>query len=430
MASDGGTPSRSRPAGRVASAVRLVLPATGALAMSGAQFVLVFVLLRRLPVADFGAQAFVLVVHQFLIGCWSALFAAPLLVFLSSPDAADRDRLPAALAATALAAAPLALTGVALLAWLNGFDAVGAIGFALFSALMLTRHFARAWYLAEGRRGRVIASDYAYGLVLLVLAGALLEMPQVSLRLAALGQVFSALPALALLVPGPAAWHRAGAALAQIGHYREVWRRDARWSLAGVLASELTANVHAYLVTGLYGAVAYAPIAATALFIRPVLVLINPLTDFERMRMAAAMGRGDWAGVRRQHGLLAGTILGAWALTVLAAVAIIGVGGTAVLHDRVPLPVMMLSTALWFVVVLMRGAHAAEGAVLQGAGQFRLLARLALVTAVLSAAGAVLAARLGGPVWSTGGVAIGEGCYVLLLMRQRRRLFAEARHGA
>jgi hypothetical protein len=422
MASADGIPSRSRPAGRVALAVRLVLPASGALAMSGAQFVLVFVLLRRLPVAQFGAQAFVLVVHQFLIGCWSALFAAPLLVFLSSPDAADRDRLPVALAAAALAAAPVAMTGVALLAWVNGFDPAGAIVFGAFSALMLTRHFARAWYLAEGRRGQVIASDYSYGVVLLVLAGVLLALPQVSLRLAAVGQVLSALPALALLVPGVPNL----AMLTQIGHYREVWRRDARWSLAGVLASELTANVHAYLVTGLFGAEAYAPIAATALFIRPVLVLINPLTDFERVRMAAAMGRGDWPGVRRQHALLAGTILAAWVLTALAAAAIIGVGGSAVLHDRVPLPVMVLSSALWFVVALMRGAHAAEGAVLQGAGQFRLLARLALVTAGLSAAGALLAAWLGGPIWSTGGVAIGEGCYVLLLVRQRRRLLAQA----
>jgi len=179
------------------------------------------------------------------------------------------------------------------------------------------------------------------------------------------------------------------------------------------------------LVAGLFGAAAFAPIAATALFIRPVLVLINPLADFERMRMASAIGRGDWPDVRHQHGLLAGTIAAAWVMTAIAALAIIGLGGTAVLHNKVTLPTLWLSTTLWFMVAMMRGLHAAEGTVLQAAGQFRALAHLAMLTAVLSAVAATLAAYIGGPIWSTAGVALGEGGYVFLLVQRRRQLFSQ-----
>jgi len=407
-------------------AIRLVLPATGSLAMSAAQFVLVFVLLQRLSVTEFGALAFLLVVHQFLIGCWSALFAAPLLAIVSSSDMGRDGALPPAMFGAALAAMPVAFLVVMAIALANGFDAPSAIGFAGFSALMLTRYFARAWYLAQGHRARVIASDYAYALMLGGLAIVCLVRSQVSLRFAVLGQPLTALPAVALLVPGVAAWGGLGTALRQIGGYRGVWRRDARWSLTGVMAGEMTANIHAYLVTGLFGAAAYAPIAATALFVRPVLVLINPLVDFERMRMAGAIARRDWAGLRHQHAVLAGTILATWGATAAVAVAIIVLGGTAVLHNKVPFPWLWLASTLWFVIALMRGLHAAEGAVLQGAGQFRVLARLALITAGLSAVAAVLAALVGGPIWSMAGVAIGEGTYVVLLVQHRRRFIAVA----
>ena len=49
-----------------------------------------------------------------------------------------------------------------------------------------------------------------------------------------------------------------------------------------MLTTEATANAHVYIVTLIYGPLGFAPIAATALFIRPVGVAMNTLTDYER----------------------------------------------------------------------------------------------------------------------------------------------------
>ncbi|MBW8891114.1 MAG: hypothetical protein JF617_02700, partial [Burkholderiales bacterium] len=43
--------------------------------------------------------------------------------------------------------------------------------------------------------------------------------------------------------------------------YARVWREHSGWSLTGVLTTEATANAHAYIVTLISGATAFAPLA-------------------------------------------------------------------------------------------------------------------------------------------------------------------------
>ncbi len=51
--------------------------------------------------------------------------------------------------------------------------------------------------------------------------------------------------------------------------YAPIWKNVTRWSLMGVVLSEMTANAYAYLVTFISGAHAFALLAIGSLMLRP-----------------------------------------------------------------------------------------------------------------------------------------------------------------
>jgi hypothetical protein len=66
-----------------------------------------------------------------------------------------------------------------------------------------------------------------------------------------------------------------------------------RWSLLGVMLTEMTANAHAYLVTLVAGPAGFALLAIGALLMRPVSLVLTALPDMERPVMARAIVAGD-----------------------------------------------------------------------------------------------------------------------------------------
>lgn len=399
----------------------MVLPLCGPVSVSGAQFVLTFVLLRRMGMEAFGQIAFLMVVQQFLLGCWSALFSAPLLVLMAETGE-DRRAKSEALGSAVLLAGALVFLAMIPIACALGLTLPGAAAFAGYTALMLTRQYGRAWHLCQtGRagsgKGRAVACDLAFSLAVLLLSLVLLGMAHVAATVVTAGLLATAALSFAV-VTGPwrgegwLRWH--GASLPA---YRTIWRRDSRWTLTGVTATEITANAHAYIVAGLLGPRAFAPIAATALFIRPVVVVINPLTEFERVRMAGALAQGEVALVRRQRWLMRVVVLAVWLGSAAVAGAILHGWPGLLLGDALPRRMAWIAAALWFGITFMRGLHAPEGAVLQAGGVFRSLALLAVGTSALSALAVLVFTWWGGAIWSMAGVILGEGLYALLLLR-------------
>lgn len=402
----------------------MVLPLCGPVAMSGAQFILTFILLRRMALEEFGQIAFLMVIQQFLLGCWSALFCAPLLV-LTADGGHGSQRQGEALNGGALIAGGIAFLAMVPLACWLGLTLAGACAFAGFTALMLTRQYGRAWHLCHAGKGLAVASDLAFSGVILLFALALLAGATVAASQVAYGLfAAAALSTLAVAWPGRGAgWLRW--TMASLPDYGAIWRRDSRWTMMGVVATELTANAHAYIVAALLGPTAFAPIAATALFIRPVVVVINPLSEFERVRMAQALAQNDVAQVRRQRWLMRSVVLATWLGTAAVAGVIQHVWPTVLLGHTFPPHLVSIATVLWFAVVLARAVHAPEGAVLQAGGVFRPLALLAVGTAAVSALAVMGFTLWGGAVWSMAGVILGEGAYALMLRRMANRFLAD-----
>ena len=126
------------------------------------------------------------------------------------------------------------------------------------------------------------------------------------------------LAALLALVPfGRGFFRDQFAALARAA--RALWpifRDLTRWSLLGVMLTELTVNAHAYLVTFISGPGSFALLALGMLLMRPASLVQSALPDLERPVMTRAIAASDIAGAGahpapiplRPGGGLAGTM--------------------------------------------------------------------------------------------------------------------------
>ena len=400
--------------------VRYATAATGPVLVAGAQFLFMVMQLSRVSVTDYGRLAFVIVVGQFAVGVWGALFSAPL-VLAASERRHDMAASCAAIAQAsfwALLPAGLLATAAAMAV---GMPTLPAVLLGVYTALMLLRQFVRAWRLAHHAPLAATGSDVVFGVVLLIALVLSLTIRGDSLIVATLPLLCAAMAGLLVILPRTDLPAPAGIRTMWRG-YRAIWSRDSRWALFGVLTTEMTVNSHSYLVVAVFGADAYAPIAATALMIRPMTVLINALIEFERPRFARELAEhrlGDAAASRRQMHYVLGA---AWLISLAAAMLFLSTVPQLLFHNRFDGSILFTGTLLWFAVVLARGLHAPEGVIQQAGGHFRALAWVSAWTSGVSVAAVTVALICHQPLWSIAGIVLGEGCFALALRRSTLRL--------
>ncbi|WP_415388827.1 hypothetical protein [Roseomonas sp. BN140053] len=391
-----------------------------------AQFALSLVLLRVLDIGAFGSFSFLLIVSQLSWGVWGALFCAPLPILLTAGDVASRRRLLRSLFTTNLLGAGLAFMLFLPLGIVAGVAPGGAALFAASAALALLRWFARAHAYATGRPLRATASDLAYSLVLL--AGLVLILLA---RTADLEMAFTTLllGAVAGLLPFGRDYlvsQFTGMSWRDLPGYRAVWRQFAGWSLLGVVTTEATANSHVYIVTLVYGPEGFAPIAASTLLVRPMNVAMNALTEFERARMARQIGDGQIGQAAASVRFFRWVLVTGWIANVLAAGALLYYGPRLVFPPQYSMPFLVTAAALWMAVVAVRLLRTPESALLQSAGAFRPLALASVASSGISVVAVAILLAVSGPLWSIGGILIGELAFAGWIWRQTRLWVASA----
>ncbi|SFJ40322.1 hypothetical protein [Caulobacter sp. UNC279MFTsu5.1] len=404
----------------VARTVRYGLASVGPVGSAGAQFVLSVQLLHVLDPGAFGAFSFLLVASQFSLGLWSALFCAPMPILLSGDEARDGP-MRRCLMSTNLWLAIFAFAVFAVLGVLLHADPAASLLFAAYAMAMLLRWFARAYAYATGRPWRTMTSDIIYTIVLLAGVG-----------LVAVTHASSAAPAYASLLTG------AALSLAPFGPrylkqqfgevslkasaaYARVWREHSGWSLTGVLTTEATANAHAYIVTLISGATAFAPLAASALLMRPISVVTNALTEFERPQMARQLAQDHGREALATMRFFRIMLIVAWTATVVAALALMRYGPGLLFPTRYDRSYLMIGTLLWLAIAGVRTVRTAESVLLQAAGQFRPLAHASMISCGVSLIGVLALLLLGGPLYSLVGVLLGEAVFALWIWRETAR---------
>lgn len=406
-------------------ALRYGLSAAGPLSISVAHFVAALLFLHTFGRAEFGLFSFVLVVVPFCLSLSGALIGAPVAIAVRGGAMRGHERgtyLKANLVVGALAAAS---TFVLMIVSGAGFALATILG--AYGGAMTLRAFARTFSYAKGAVLRVPVSDVLYSA--LILAGLFV--------LHAFGLLTAMTAAEAFLIAAVAGlvsfgWNYLGQQFAPVGpgslkDYRQIWLELARWSALGVVLTELTINAHAYLVTFICGPAAFAPLAAGALFIRPVQLVLAAIPDRERPVMARLLERRDIRGARQtvnQFRMAAGAV---WLATVtLSAMLLLWIPGLVLRKNYDPSQALVV-LAFFAAIMAVRTLRMPESVFLQAAGQFRALANASLWSSIVSLNATLVLLLVCGPVFSLAGILAGELVVTMRVVGLSRRWLAS--HG-
>jgi hypothetical protein len=408
------TPLDLPPAGTVlsplsAAARRYALAAAGPFTIAGAHFLASVLFLRVMAPAAFGLFAFALVIVPFWLSVSVALLGAPLATTRQrQPDGAEDWReLPTLLKANLLFCAAAAVAVAAMLAFAGaGWDAAALFGF--YGGIMCLRWFARWLSYATHHPLRAVASDVAYGVLLVAGLGAMALTHRTSLPGAAAILCLGAIAGLAVFGLGFPRAQIAALRTGSLGAYAPLWRDLTQWALLGIVTSEMSVNAHAYLVTLLSGPKSFALIAAGSLFMRPVSLSLTALPDRERPLMVRSLMDGDRAGAERCVRDFRGAVAAIWLLTLALAGAALLWFPHIVLkadYDRGQVVSVVL---LWAAIMAMRTWRTPDAVLLQAAREFKPLAGASVWSSIVSVGVTTALLLLAGPVASLAGILIGD----------------------
>jgi hypothetical protein len=306
------------PTGMFGTVLRYGLSASGPVAVSAAHFLASLIFLRSLPAHQFGLFSFVMVVVSFGMSLNVSLIVVPITRNLVTGEAVPRR--------ICFQMNWLVCGGFAALLFaalmVGGAPLREAVLLALFAGAFTFRWFARCVAYVNGRMAHAITSDITYSLLVIGTLG-LLELTQ---RVTfTLGSEMMLLSALVALVPFGAGFFREQAAALRGNPmaYWPVFKDLTRWSLMGVILTELTVNAHAYLVTFIAGPSAFALLALGMLLMRPAALMQSALPDLERPAMSRAIAARDMPHLSRIRRHFTFGLGAAWAANMLLCAALL-----------------------------------------------------------------------------------------------------------
>ena len=405
----------------IAALYRYAPALAGPVASAAAQFLLSLQMLHALPPGTFGGFSFLMVTSQFSTGIWAALFCAPLPVLLSQATEDGQAAVRRCFFAANLVSAVAGLAVFFAITQAIGTPVAAGLAFAGFAGVSLLRWFARTYAYVHAAVRRTLISDLTYsggvfaGLVVMHVH------PTQSLLI----------PSLVLLISTAASLLPFGRtylvaqftrmSLSDLRGYLAVWRSHSMWAVVGVLTTEATANAHAYILTFLSGPGSFAPVAASALIIRPVGVVMNALSEFERPQIARKLATGDARDVGRTMRFFRYILMATWVGTALLGVVLFKVAPQKLFPPIYSLKVLLTGSVLWMLVAGMRQFRTPESVLLQAAGAFRPLANASLLSSVISIVSVIVLFQLFGPIWSIAGILGGETAFAIWVWVQAAR---------
>jgi len=385
---------------------RYGLAAVGPFAVSGAHFVASFVFLRTLAPADFGLFSFLLVIVPFALSVSGALLGASLGATLHSWTKLDGPELGTHLKANLVYAA-LAACAVTAALTVSGAGLALAAVLGAYGGLMALRWFARCLAYVLERPLRAALSDLVYAGLLMAGLFALLALHRLSIASGAM--VLLAAAAISLSFFGLDYLKRqVRPGNGSLRAYAPIWRDLTRWSLMGVVLTEITVNAHAYLVTFLAGPKAFALLAIGGLLMRPVSLALTALPDRERASMARAIAAGNGAHAFQTVKEFRTAIGAIWLATVLLAGAVLMWFPELLLKKGYGLHDVLIVAAISAAIVAVRAFRTPESVMLQAAGAFKPLADAGVAASILSVVSTLALLAVAGPVASLGGILMGD----------------------
>ncbi len=338
----------------------------GPVAVSGAHFLASLIFLRNLPAREFGLFSFVMVVVSFGMSLNASLITVPLTRHMvTGADDTRRRLLPDELAGLH-GFCRLAVRRSAGVAMPRSQDALLLALFARRLHLPLVRALLCLCRRPHGGRHPVRPGlqPAAGGLGLAILAFAHQVSFMHGSEMLLLAALAALLPFGLGLLPRPRSRPCAGSPR----RYWPIFRDLTRWSLMGVVLTEVTVNAHAYLVTFISGAGSFALLALGMLLMRPASLMQSALPDLERPAMTRAIAAGDMAALSRIQRHFTWGLVAAWLVNVLLCAALLAFFPLLVLKKGYALHDVILVAILSSVIMAIRAWRTPLAVLLQAAG--------------------------------------------------------------
>ena len=257
----------------------------------------------------------------------------------------------------------------------------------LFGGALTFRWFARCFAFIDGRLQNAIASDVFYGAALTLGLAILAFSHHVTLTAGASMLLLAALVSFAPL--GRKFYAEQWAALFEglLRLYRATFRDVTRWSLLGVIFTELTVNAHAYLVTFVAGPGPFALLALGMLLMRPASLVQSALPDLERPAMTRQIAARDWRGLSRTANEFGAGLFAMLLATLLALDAgLLLWFPSLVLKKGYSLHDVIIVAGISAAIMAVRCLRAPLAVLLQAVGAFQEMAAIGMKSSVLSIA--------------------------------------------
>jgi O-antigen/teichoic acid export membrane protein len=160
---------------------------------------------------------------------------------------------------------------------------------------------------------------------------------------------------------------------------------------------------------------------------RPISLVTNALTDWERPQMGRRVAADDLAGARSSVRMFRIMLILAWIGTIALAAGLVIWAPQLLFPPKYDRAELMTGMVLSLAIALIRLLRSPESVLLQAAGEFRPLANASLVCCFVSVIFVVLMVSLWAPVWSLLGILAGEAIFALSIWRACARWSAQAR---
>jgi O-antigen/teichoic acid export membrane protein len=384
------------------AAGRLGLTVGGEAMQSGVHFALNIVLIHLLPARDYGVFAITMVIGGIGLTYTRSLTAMPACIYIGRSRSKQAARF---YEATFGAAAILvsALIGLIAIVPLNAGAPASALAGAGFVGLWCARSHLRTVHFAFGRYRIATLGDLTFALSSGLLAAVVVwrggnPITGVFLALAVGNLLGSATMQLLAGEPVRARFDRRARSF-----YLRLLRRLS-WSVSSVTLANLQSQGISFLVVGLTGPAAFAPIAAMLVVFAPLRIVGTALANAIQptmSKLAANGGAEEIRGLSRRCMLIlgiAGVVYGAAAMALLPLMKSPSLEGE---------PIYFIAIFAWLVYLLSL-LSVSPRVILEVLMRFRAMASITAAGAVVGTAVIAIMLQFASASWALAGAALGE----------------------
>jgi len=391
----------------------------GAAFSSAANLLLSLIVLLTQTSETFGVFAFFQILVGFGFGAVNSIIGSPLSILIGKHRLKQNDLL-SFIGFLFLLSFLVALLIFIIFIFIS-VDLYTASLYSVASFLMLFRWGGRTVCHANSLPVLVMKSDFVYSLFIFAGAITIFFNDEITIQPVISCLIIGSFLSVFFLGKQFCQWTLAGIFNFDTQIFYVHFKQYGRWSFTGVCATEITANTHAYIVIFFFGAIAYAPIAAAFLLFRPVMVVIMSLTQMERPGLAGLINSKATSALQVKYRQFSTMIFISFIVNVIIVFIFFTFYPHELLSGRYDYSVLLEMAIITSFIVFLRVYRAPISALIQASGEFKVLAKIVSISAVVAILTVIVFSFVFGVQGAMFGILISEAVLCILITKIKNK---------